>query len=589
MENIEGGGDCGALRAQIEDLQRRLARFALVEQNLKNTHHKLDLQLDMFTRIHVYAISAFGIQDRDAFYAAVSEGVADIFQLEGGAVFEVDFPRNGLNTLGSCNFDLPPLLPLPEGWIEQHNIRDFYRQKAACESPVRSAPWAGLGLGSVVFAPFFDNERRLQGIVMGGITERSRDFFDWEANLIVSPFMLYSQLMIGIANNLIAIRRADAANRAKSRFLANLSHEIRTPMNAIVGMAQIAWRSDDPKRVRDCLGQIDVSSRHLLGLINEVLDISKIEEGKLSLVDEPFDPARILDEAKTSVAARSGEKRQTLSVGGAPALTLRGDATRLLQVLINLLSNAVKFTPQEGTVTLEAEELKRDPDKVFLRFSVADTGIGIPPEFMEKLFDPFEQADSGISRKYGGTGLGLAISQRIVELMGGRIAVESAVGRGTTFSFSVWFGIEAIHDEAEAGDVRDDLPDLRGRTLLVVDDVSINREIIAAFLEGTGADVEMAEDGRQAVDRFRNSPPGHYDLVLMDVQMPVMDGCSASREFRASGRPDAGKVPILAMTANVFKEDVEAVLEAGMNGHLGKPIGYDVFMAAMRKFLGSKT
>lgn len=588
MTEVRDDGDCRELRAQIEEMQRQLARFALVEQNLKNTHHKLDLQLDIFTRIHVYAINAFGIQDRDAFFDAVSEGVADIFQLEGGAVFEVDFARNGLIPLGSCNLALPPLLPLPEGWIAQHNIRDFYKQKAACESPVHSAPWVDLELGSVVFAPFFDNERRLQGIVMGGITERSRDFFDWEENLIVSPFMLYSQLMIGIANNLIAIRRADAANRAKSRFLANLSHEIRTPMNAIVGMAQIAGRSDDLKRIRDCLGQIDVSSRHLLGLINEVLDISKIEEGKLSLVDEPFDLAEILKEATASVAARSEEKRQNLTTHDAPALTLRGDSTRLLQVLINLLSNAVKFTPPEGTVTLKVEELKRDPEKVFLRFSVSDTGIGIPPEFMEKLFNPFEQADSGISRKYGGTGLGLAISQRIVELMGGQIAVESVIDRGTTFSFSVWFGIEAIHDEAENGDAQADLPDFGGRTLLVVDDVSVNREIIAAFLEGTGARVEMAEDGRQAMDKFQSSPPGHYDLILMDVQMPVMDGCSASRAIRASDRPDAGTVAILAMTANVFKEDVEAVLDAGMNGHLGKPIEYDIFMTTLTKYLGTR-
>lgn len=579
------------LRDRIGDLQLQIARFVLVEQDLKNTHHKLDLQLDMFTRIHTYAVNAFGIQDEDAFCAAVAEGVVDIFQLEVGAVFIVDFLRYELLTRGACNFgEIPSCLPLPKGWIEQHNIWDFFGQKAICESPAQNAPWIDLGLSSLLFAPFFDNDRRLQGIVMGGVTERNKKFYDWEEKLIASPFILYNQLMVGIANNLTAMRRADAGNQAKSRFLANLSHELRTPMNAIIGMAQIAERSGELPRVMECLAQITESSKHLLGLIDTALDISTIEDGKFSLIEGQFDLYKILADVEASIAPLASEKGQTLLLPEKRRLALRGDATRLLQVLFNLLSNAVKFTPSGGRISLQAEELNRDQEKIYIRFTVSDNGIGIEPDFIEHIFTPFEQAESDISRKYGGTGLGLSISQRIVEFMGGRITVESVPGEGAAFVFSVWFGndefAEASAGEGEAAPPhRAHPPNFSGRKILIVDDVSLNRDIIAAFLEGTGCDFEMAEDGQQAVDMILSSPAGCYNLVLMDLQMPVLDGCSACRAVRASGHADAAALPILAMTANVFSEDVEAVLEAGMNGHLGKPVDYALFLDVLSKYL----
>jgi len=570
------------LREQVADLQSQIARFALVEQNLKNTHHKLDLQLEMFTQIHSYAVNAFAIHNEDAFYDSVAEGVVDIFQVEVGAVFAVDFADYGLKALSGCNFDaLPQALPLPKQWIERHNIWDFYGQKAVCESPILQEPWRNLGLSAVIFAPFFDNARRLQGIVMGGITESNKGFYDWEEKLLASPFMLYSQLMVGIANNLIAIKHADAANEAKSRFLANLSHELRTPMNAIIGMATIAEHSAELPRVMECLARITSSSKHLLELIDEALDISKIDDGKLALANEPFALDQLLRETADAVASSAEEKGHKLLLPAPRKLGLRGDAPRLRQVLLNLLSNAIKFTPPGGTIEMTVEELKRDKDKIYIRFTVLDNGIGIAPVFLERIFTPFEQAEDDISRSYGGTGLGLAISRRIVELMGGSITVESVHGEGSTFTFAVWFGFDALPADAPSSGP----PDFTGRTILVVDDVSVNREIIAAFLEETGAGFEVAEDGRQAVEKILNSPEGYYSLVLMDVRMPVMDGCSASRAVRASDHPDAAKIPILAMTANVFSEDVEAVLAAGMNGHIGKPVDYAVFMEVLSGYL----
>jgi CheY-like chemotaxis protein/two-component sensor histidine kinase len=330
--------------------------------------------------------------------------------------------------------------------------------------------------------------------------------------------------------------------------------------------------------MRKCIAQINISSRHLLRLVNDVLDMSKIEEGKLVLERAPFVPDVILDNIISSMHQSAVDKGLSLILDtrGMHGLTLVGDSMRLSQVLINFISNAIKFTPPGGKITLSVDAAARDSEKALILFAVADTGIGMSEEVMARIFLPFEQADSSISRKYGGTGLGLSISRNIIELMGSSVKVESQEGEGTRFSFQVWFDVDRNGGSAEAPEQEEPVSkDFTGRTIMIVDDVEINREIILALLEDTGARCECAADGQEAVDMFTSSPEGRFDLILMDVQMPVMDGCSATRKIRALPRPDAGTVQIIAMTANVFKEDMQMVVEAGMNGHIGKPVEFN--------------
>jgi CheY-like chemotaxis protein/anti-sigma regulatory factor (Ser/Thr protein kinase) len=363
-------------------------------------------------------------------------------------------------------------------------------------------------------------------------------------------------------------------------------------MNAIIGMTQIARREAVPPGVERALGQIEISSRHLLGLINDVLDISKIEKGKMTLVSEPFHLTAVMDSLLGGQKQAAADKDIDLRVryNNLEQANFRGDAMRLSQVIINLLSNAIKFTGAGGVVSLEVEQLSRNADEALVKFTVTDTGIGIDQETQQRIFAPFEQADSTISRRFGGTGLGLAISQRIVEMMGGKIQLDSVANRGSSFYFSVWLTADNAAAAAAAAEdaASPEIPDLSGLRVLVVDDIDINLEIIAAFFEGTGAALEFADNGRKAVDMVAASPCGYYDLVLMDVQMPVMDGYSATRAIRSLSRQDAGSMPILAMTANVFKDDVERALEAGMDGHVGKPVEYPVLFESIRKALAGR-
>lgn len=521
-----------------------------------------------------------------------------------------------------------------------------------------------------------------------------------------------------------ALENARNANAAKSSFLSHMSHEIRTPMNAIIGMTTIALtRLDDRGRVQDCLAKIAQSSRHLLGLINDVLDMSKIENGKLSITHEPFNFQMALQGVVNLIQPQTQERRQDfdVSLSGVDEEELLGDVLRLNQILINILSNAVKFTPAGGSIRLEVRQIYKKNNSVRFRFIIRDTGIGMSKEFVERLYTPFEQATSSIASKFGGTGLGMAITKNLVSLLGGTIFVKSEEGRGTEFTVELPFGISGrqqdssrarleplkvlivdddrdtcehafllldkmglrtrwvlsgaeavklVHESHECGDDYDvcfidwKMPDMdgaetarrirsevgpdtliiiisaydwgpieaearasgvdafiakpffasnlyntlasmtrsvthpkaevsevrqtgvestapphydfTGRRILLVEDNEFNREIAQEFLEMTGATVECAEDGSRAVELFTASKPGQYDIILMDVQMPVMDGYEATRSIRASEHPDAKSIPILAMTANAFSEDVAAAVASGMNGHIAKPIDVSV-------------
>ncbi|MDR2588292.1 MAG: response regulator [Spirochaetales bacterium] len=515
---------------------------------------------------------------------------------------------------------------------------------------------------------------------------------------------------------------AQMASRAKSDFLANMSHEMRTPMNAIIGMTNIAKSSSDVERKNYCLEKIDEASNHLLGVINDILDMSKIEANKFELSFAEFDFEKMLQKVVGVVSFRVDEKRQNFSVTidkDIPRI-LVGDDQRLAQVIANLLSNAVKFTPEEGELCLEAKFTGETDGVCGLRITVSDTGIGISAEQQNKLFTSFEQADGSISRKFGGTGLGLAISKRIVEMMGGRIWVESQLGKGSHFIFTleakrgedtqfcplapgvnrqtvrvlavddapeireyvgelmqrlgiscdlagsgdeacaligkngpydIYFvdwkmpgmsGIELsrriksgegghsvvimisatewshIEDEAKSAGVdkfiqkplfpsaiadcineclgssdeavsppEEEADNLEGYRIILAEDVAINREIVLSVLEPTGLLIDCAESGREALELFSASPE-KYNMIFMDVHMPEMDGYEATRRIRALALAEAKTIPIVAMTANVFREDIEKCLAAGMNDHIGKPIDFDEVFTKLKRYLAKQ-
>ncbi len=524
-----------------------------------------------------------------------------------------------------------------------------------------------------------------------------------------------------------AKRLAERASTAKSDFLANMSHEMRTPMNAIIGMTNIAKSTDDIDKKSYCLGKIEEASTHLLGVINDILDMSKIEANKFELTESEFNFENMLRKVTGVLAFRVDEKKQlfTVSIDQNIPATIIGDEQRLAQVVTNLLANAVKFTPEQGHITLAAACAGKESGQCTLRVEIKDTGIGIEEEQQKKLFRSFEQADGGISRKFGGTGLGLAISKSIVEMMGGKIWVESEPGNGSSFIFTIRAGIgstqetgpqltnmkgerprllavdsapdvreffiqtaarlgvrcevassaleaeellrsratdtfdvifvdfhlpgldgvelarrikeknsypelvlmisatewSAMQDQAKTAGVDRFMPKplfvsaindclcgyfnlpqacedatgkngcldgcFRGKTILLAEDIEINREIVLALLEPTGLEIVCAENGNEAVAMF-SANPTRFDMIFMDIHMPEKDGYEATREIRALDDPWARQIPIVAMTANVFREDIEKCLRVGMDDHVGKPVDIAVAIEKLKIYLARK-
>jgi len=388
----------------------------------------------------------------------------------------------------------------------------------------------------------------------------------------------------------IASDEAMTASYIKSEFLANMSHEIRTPLNAVIGMTTIARSSDDLERISDCLSKIESASQQLMKVINEILDISKIEAGKFEMASEAFVFDAMITNIRNIIEVRSAEKKLHFVIDFDDNIpeVLIGDEMRLSQILINLLSNAVKFTPADGTVRFSARHVSRRDDMEIIEFVVRDSGIGISEEQQKKMFDAFSQADSGVANRFGGTGLGLPISKNFVELMGGDIFVESSLGMGTCFTVQIPFRKGDLgmvkHPHVTANGVE---LDLRGRTLLLVEDVEINREIVISLLDDTGVLVDCAENGQIAVDMIM-AAPDRYDLIFMDIQMPVLDGYIATRAIRDLDFPRARTIPIVAMTANAFADDVEKCREVGMNDHIAKPIEIEILMNIVGKYLAGE-
>ena len=386
----------------------------------------------------------------------------------------------------------------------------------------------------------------------------------------------------------------EQASVAKSNFLANMSHEIRTPLNAIIGMTAIAESTAEIERKNYCLSRINGASSQLLGIINDILDMSKIEGGKFELSPTEFDFSAMIQRVVNLFEFRLSEKNQIFVFNVDPLIppSIIADEQRLTQVITNLVSNSIKFTPNNGRVGLEVKRLDDGSyiNSCVLELRVTDTGIGISEEQQGKLFHSFVQVDSSISRKFGGTGLGLAISKTIVEMMQGNIRVESRLGQGSSFIFTIKAELPQHNEkESESGFETADsinaiIENCAGKRILLAEDVEINREIVIALLEDFKMEIIEAEDGKQAFEKFA-ADPDKFDIIFMDIHMPGMDGYEATMLIRAFDHPRAKTIPIIAMTANVFKEDIVRCLAAGMNAHIGKPLNFNEVTMALKKYL----
>lgn len=383
---------------------------------------------------------------------------------------------------------------------------------------------------------------------------------------------------------------AETASHAKSAFLANMSHELRTPMNAIMGMTAMALRRAEEPKLRSQLGKINTASQHLLAVINDILDISKIEANCLTLELRDFKLGEVLESLANLIGNEARDKGLKLNIERAPGdadLSLRGDPLRLGQILLNYSANAVKFT-ERGSVTVRIRQIEQTTDTVMLRFEVTDTGIGVAPEAQTRLFSAFEQADGSMTRKYGGTGLGLAISKRLAILMGGDVGVDSKPGTGSTFWFTARLGKASSAVESASTSTSDAaearlVADFAGTRILLAEDEPINQEVSCGLLEDAGLAVDIAQDGQQAIELARHNT---YALILMDMQMPNLNGVDATRAIRIL--PGYADTPILAMTANAFDEDRQICIEAGMNDHIGKPVDPDKLFDTMLKWLSRR-
>ena len=401
--------------------------------------------------------------------------------------------------------------------------------------------------------------------------------------------------------------RAEEANKAKSTFLSNMSHDIRTPMNAIVGYLNLAkelhkicekcplYKNEPcpdniPDKTYDFLKKIDASSQHLLALINDVLEMSRIESGKMELELMPDNLVTTMDEVHDMFATQMKGKNISFTVDSSDIKNKFAifDKNRLNRVLLNLLSNAYKFTPEGGKISVTLKQLGASHDEsADYELHVKDSGIGMTPEFAAKVFEAFERERTSTVSKIQGTGLGMAITKSIVDLMGGNIKVITAPGEGTEFVVNVNFKLAEEMEEELAEEIKNaaQVIDFENKKLLLVDDIEVNREIAKMLLESEGFIVDTAGDGSEAVEKVAASKPGDYDAILMDIQMPIMNGYEAAKKIRELENPKLANVPIIAMTANAFSEDVKAALDAGMNAHIAKPIDVPKMMETLAKIL----
>ena len=384
---------------------------------------------------------------------------------------------------------------------------------------------------------------------------------------------------------------AERSTRAKSTFLSNMSHDIRTPMNAIIGYTMLARKEENlSPKTAEYLTKIETSSQHLLALINDVLDMSRIESGKIEMEPKKTNLVKTMNEVHEMFLTQMETKglHYTVSAVDITNKTVMCDVSRLNRILLNLISNAYKFTPQGGNIGVTLRQTGADAETGFYELRVKDTGMGMSREFAARVFEAYERERTTAVDNIQGTGLGMAITKSLVNLMGGTIAVETEQGKGTEFIIRVGFPLAEEEPEAETEEeskVVKQQADFRNKRLLLVDDNVINREIAQMILMELGFKVETAEDGKIALDKVAASAPGYYNGVLMDIQMPVMNGYESTKAIRALPDPELSRIPIIAMTANAFAEDIQHVLDVGMNGHIAKPINIPDMVATLRECL----
>ncbi len=385
------------------------------------------------------------------------------------------------------------------------------------------------------------------------------------------------------------VKEAQAAKResaAKSDFLSHMSHDIRTPLNGIMGMTDMAIKNiDDTDKVLDCLNKIAFSSRHLFSLVNDILDMTRIEQGKLNVLMQPMNMEAVVNQCIAILEGLLTNRNIFFSkkFSSIKHKHVLGDELHVCQILNNILGNAVKFTPDGGLITFELQERALDEDTVEYKYIISDSGIGMSRGFVEKIFDVYAQENEADRSDYKGVGLGMPIAKELVLALGGDIQLDSTKGKGTTFVVTLNFKLDkeattkSVHKEPEIS--------LTGRKVLIAEDNDLNREIATYFLEEAGLSVRAAANGRELVDIFAESKTGEYDAILMDIMMPVMDGFMATKEIRAMYHPDAVTIPIIAMTANAFREDKIKALEAGMNDHISKPFDLKEMITTISKHM----
>ena len=387
-----------------------------------------------------------------------------------------------------------------------------------------------------------------------------------------------------------ALQSAERASKAKTDFLSNMSHDIRTPMNAIIGITTLMKNElHQPEKLAEHLGKLENSGQLLLGIINDILDMSRIESGKTTLNEEKMNLSQQISQLDSIIRQQAGQRRQTFTVNThLQHENVLADPNRLNRVLMNILSNAVKYTPTGGHIRFEVNELPRNEHYARYRFVVQDDGIGMSEAYQKTLFDPFTREERSGTNKVQGTGLGMAITKSIVDLMGGSIGVESATGKGTRFEVVLEFPIDAEADHAQQvqalPEEAEETSPLCGMKFLCAEDNAINAEILEMLLEAKGASCTICSNGQEIVDAFASVKPGDYDMILMDVQMPVMDGLEATRRIRSGENPLGRIIPILAMTANAFLEDMQKSKEAGMDEHLSKPVDIAALEQTVKRF-----
>lgn len=395
---------------------------------------------------------------------------------------------------------------------------------------------------------------------------------------------LYDEIICKNEELKVISHKAESAAQAKSEFLSRMSHDIRTPLNAIIGLTHLAEDETDMKIIKEYLLNIESSSDFLLGLINDILDMSKIENGELSLKEGVYTKEEFIKSINTVIRPLMDKNgiHFIMELNG-NASCIQADRLRYNQIFFNLLSNSAKFTPRGGTVSFTSEEIPSPDDRVGIRFHVKDTGIGMSPEFLPHIYDPFAQERSGMGDNIKGTGLGLPIVKSLVDIMGGTISVKSRLGEGTEFTIDLFMPLAEAEPEEAAGDTK--YENLKDARILLVEDNDINIYVATLILEKAGCLVEAVKNGQEALTRYASSPENYYGAILMDVRMPVMNGIDATIAIRHLERKDASGVPIIAMTADAFDEERNKTLEAGMNYHLSKPINPQLLYQVLSKYL----